>query len=116
MTREQRARFEAHCVDQKARSKSPLRITCMVCEKLIWDLGLPCGQKEVAPGAVVIPYFGYFCGQACADAFERDYGIKFRRAATGEISYESQATEQTGCSEPCDCVSVELRRSVARGR
>ncbi len=88
MTPEQRARFEAHCADQNARSKFPLPITCMVCEKLIADPGAPYGQQQVAAGAVAIPYFGYFCGQACANAFERDYGIQFKRAATGEISYE----------------------------
>ena len=88
MTPEQRARFEAHCAQQRARSKFPLPITCMVCEKLIADLRAPFGQQQVAAAPVVIPFFGYFCGQACANAFERDYGILFKRNATGEVSYE----------------------------
>jgi len=60
----------------------------MFCEKLIADPGATSGQEQLAPGAVVIPFFGYFCGQACAYGFERDYGIQFKRTATGDVSYE----------------------------
>jgi hypothetical protein len=88
MTPEQRARFEAHCADQNARSIFPLPITCTACEKLIADPGTVCGPQELPAGIVVIPFFGYFCSQACAATFERDYGIHFKRAATGEVSYE----------------------------
>ena len=89
MTAEQRVRFEAHCADQNDRRKFPLPITCMVCDKLLLDLDTPAGgQAQLAVDAVVIPFFGYFCGQACAKAFERDYGILFKRDATGQVSYE----------------------------
>jgi len=88
MSSEQRARFEAHCADQNARAKFPLPIICMVCEKLIADPGVTSGGQQMPDGMVVIPFFGYFCGQACASAFERDYGILFKRTATGEVSYD----------------------------
>jgi hypothetical protein len=88
MTAEQRTRFEAHCADRNARSIFPLPITCTTCEKLIADPGAVCGPQELPPSAVVIPFFGYFCSQGCADTFERDYGIQFKRAATGEVSYD----------------------------
>jgi hypothetical protein len=88
MTPEQRVRFGAHCADQNARSKFPLSITCMVCEKLIVDLSASPGHQQLAADMVVIPFFGYFCNQACANAFERDYGILFKRDATGQVSYD----------------------------
>ena len=87
MTSEQRLRYEAHCARHNAKSKvaGPAE-TCMCCEKLIAD---PFAQaKAHLAGAVVIPFFGFFCSQACADAFERDYGIQFKRNATGKVSYE----------------------------
>ena len=73
MTPEQRARFEAHCAHQNARSKvaGPAE-TCIFCEKLIADPFDP--AKAQLAGAVAIPFFGFFCSQACADVFERDYG------------------------------------------
>jgi hypothetical protein len=85
VTPEQRARFEAHCADQNARF--PLPATCMVCEKVLMDMSAP-GKLQLAAGAVVVPFFGYFCSQACADTLERDYGILFKRNATGKVSYE----------------------------
>ena len=87
MTPEQRARFEAHCAQQRARSKFALPITCMFCDELIVDVRDPSGQKQLPTDAVVIPFFGYFCKQTCANAFERDYGIRFKRDATGKVSY-----------------------------
>ena len=88
MTPEQRARFEAHCADERARRKFPLAITCMVCDKLVVDLHAPVGQQQLSVDVVVVPFFGCFCGQACANAFERDYGILFKRDATGQVSYD----------------------------
>jgi hypothetical protein len=87
MTSEQRVGYEAHCARHSARSKvaGPAE-TCMFCEKLIADPFAP--TKAQLAGAVVIPFFGFFCSQACADAFERDYGIQFKRDATGKVSYE----------------------------
>jgi hypothetical protein len=87
MTSEQRARYEARCARQNARSKvaGPAE-TCMCCEKLIADPFDP--AKAQLAGAVVIPFFGLFCSQACADAFERDYGIQFKRDASGKVSYQ----------------------------
>ena len=87
MTSEQRARYEAHCADHNARSKvaGPVE-TCMFCETLIagpFDLA----EAQLA-GAVMIPFFGYFCSQSCAAAFERDFGIQFKRDATGKVSYQ----------------------------
>jgi hypothetical protein len=83
MTLEQRARFEAHCAEGKA--KPPC--TCMACGKDLLDPGVP-GKLQLVPGAVSIPFFGHFCSQACAGAFERDYGILFQRDAGGRVSYE----------------------------
>ena len=88
MTSEQRARFEAYCADRRARSKFALPITCMFCEKLIVDLRDPSGQKQLVADPVVIPFFASFCRQACASAFEHDYGIRFKRDATGKVTYE----------------------------
>jgi hypothetical protein len=88
MTQEQRTRFEAHCADQNARCVFPVPIRCAACEKFIADPSRVCGPQELPEGMVVIPFFGYFCSQTCADTFERDYGIQFRRDATGEVSYE----------------------------
>ena len=87
MTLEERVRYEAHCAHQNARSKvaGPAE-TCMFCEKRIADPFDP--AKARLAGVVGIPFFGCFCSQACADAFERDYGIQFKRDATGKVSYE----------------------------
>jgi hypothetical protein len=87
MTSEQRARYEAHRAHHNARSKvaGPAE-TCLFCEKLIADPFDP--AKAQLAGAVVIPFFGYFCSQPCADAFERDFGIQFKRDATGKVSYQ----------------------------
>jgi hypothetical protein len=89
MTPEQRSRFESDCADQKARRKFSLPITCMVCDKVVLDLDTPAGGRaQLSAGAVGIPFFGHFCGQGCANAFEGDYGILFKRNATGQISYD----------------------------
>jgi len=88
MSPDQRARFQAHCADQNARSKFPLPIICTACEKPLADPGASSRQQQLPAGAVVIPFFAYFCSQVCADTFEHDYGIQFKRAATGKVSYE----------------------------
>ncbi len=87
MTSEQRARYEAHCARHNAGSKmaGPAE-TCMFCEKLIAHPVEP--AKAQLAGVVVIPFFGFFCSQVCADAFEREYGIQFKRDATGKVSYQ----------------------------
>jgi hypothetical protein len=59
----------------------------MFCEKPIadsFDL-----RSMQAAGAVPIPFFGTFCSQDCANAFEHEYGIHFKRDATGEVSYDN---------------------------
>jgi len=89
MTAEQRSRFEAHCADHKARRMLSLPITCMVCDKVVLDLDTAAGGRtQLAAGAVVIPFFGYFCSQGCASAFEQDYGILFKRNTAGQVSYD----------------------------
>ena len=86
MRPEQRARFETYCASQNVKERQhPLLIKCMACDQIVFDLKAP---AEFATGAVVVPYFGNFCSQACAKAFEHDYGILFKRNATGQISYE----------------------------
>ena len=87
MTPEQRARYEAHCARRNTRTKvaGPAE-ACMFCEKSIANPFDP--AKAQLAGAVVIPFFGFFCSQGCADAFERDYGIQFKRDATGKVSYQ----------------------------
>ena len=82
MTPVQRARFEAHCAEGKA--KPPY--ACAACGKVLLDPGAP-GQLQIMAGTVTIPFFGHFCSQACASAFERDYGILFRRDESGKVSY-----------------------------
>ena len=82
MTPEQRARFEAHCAEQK--TKPPY--SCMACGKVLLDPSAP-GRLQLVRSAIVIPFFGEFCSQACTSAFERDYGILFQRDATGRVSY-----------------------------
>jgi len=82
MTPEQRARFEAHCAESK--TKPPY--ACMSCGKVLLDPGAS-GQLQLVPGAVRIPFLGEFCSEACASAFERDYGIVFRRGESGKVSY-----------------------------
>ena len=87
MTSEQRGRYEAHCAHHKATSKvAGAAETCMSCEKSITGSFDP--AKAQLEGAVVIPFFGYFCSQRCADALERDFGIRFKRDATGKVSYQ----------------------------
>ena len=87
MTSEQLARYETHCAQHNARSKvAGSAETCMFCEKVIANPFDP--AKAQPAGVVVIPFFGFFYSQACADAFERDYGIQFKRNATGKVSYE----------------------------
>jgi len=88
MTQEQRNRFEAHCADQKANHKFSPPIVCTGCDKVILDFNAAGGWTQRSDDAVVIPFFGCFCSQACASAFERDYGILFKRDATGRVSYE----------------------------
>jgi hypothetical protein len=82
MTPEQRSRFEAHCAESK--TKPPY--ACMSCGKVLLDPGAP-GQLQLVPSAVRIPFFGEFCSEACAKAFERNYGILFRRDESGKVSY-----------------------------
>ena len=87
LTSGQRARYEAHRAHHNARSKvAGQAATCLFCEKLIADPFDP-AQAQLA-GAVVVPFFGYFCSQPRADAFERDFGIQFKRDATGKVSYQ----------------------------
>jgi hypothetical protein len=83
MAPEQRARFEAHCAEGKA--KPPY--ICTACAKVLLDPGA-LGKLQLVPGTVTISFFGNFCSQACASAFERDYGIVFQRDAAGRVSYE----------------------------
>jgi hypothetical protein len=58
MTPEQRARFEAHCAEGKA--KPPC--TCIACGKELLDPGAP-GKLQLVPGVVSIPFFGHFCSK-----------------------------------------------------
>jgi hypothetical protein len=87
MTSEQRARYETHRAQHNARSKvAGSAETCMFCKKVIADPFDP--AKAQLAGVVVIPFFGFFCSQACADAFERDFGIELKRDGTGKVSYQ----------------------------
>jgi hypothetical protein len=83
MTPEQRTRFEMQCAEWKSK---PFH-SCMACGKVLLDPGAP-GRLQLVPGTITIPFFGEFCSQACASAFERDYGILFQRDAMGRVSYE----------------------------
>ena len=58
----------------------------MACGKLLLDPAAV-GTLQLVTGAVRIPFFGEFCSQACAIAFEQDYGILFRRDGSGKVSY-----------------------------
>jgi hypothetical protein len=92
MTPEQRARYEAHVARHLAKPKA-LGVFCAFCDKLIAEVQSKDGPMKPSPkelmaaGAVPIPNFGWFCGHACVDAYERDFGIRFQRDATGKVSY-----------------------------
>ena len=89
MTAEQRVRFDAHVARQLA--KPPTETTsCAYCDKFIADFlcaDAPNPEALLAGGAVPVPNFGWFCSHACADSYERDFGIGFQRDASGKVSY-----------------------------
>ena len=85
MTSEQRDHFDAYTARHRAAPVKP-GITCMLCEKLIADF--PSAPQKMPVGVVPIPFFGTFCSQGCANTFEREYGIQFKRDATGKVSYD----------------------------
>ncbi len=71
----------------------PRGIACRRCAKLLASLDeasdrfIPSPEELSAAGAVAVPNFGWFCGQPCADAYERDTGVRFQRDHEGRVSY-----------------------------
>ena len=68
-------------------------IVCASCGKLLSKIDwasdtqdLSCEQLH-ASGAVAVPNFGWFCGQACGDAYSAEFGVRFQRNEKGKISY-----------------------------
>jgi hypothetical protein len=67
-------------------------ILCAQCGKELTTCDPVTGDPETPPealfraGAVPVPNFGWFCGQACGDAYEAEFGVRFPRDATGRIS------------------------------
>ena len=51
------------------------------------DTHTPPVEELFAAGAVAVPNFGWFCGQECADAYSREYGVAFRRDSSNRVSY-----------------------------
>ena len=68
-------------------------ISCRRCMTLLasyekkTDTHTPTVEQLVAADSVPVPNFGWFCGQACADAYSREQGIAFQRDTTGKVSY-----------------------------
>lgn len=68
-------------------------ITCSHCGKLLSkfdkesDTHDPPVALLITSGAVPIPNFGWFCGQACGDAYSAEFGVVFQRNQDGKISY-----------------------------
>ena len=77
----------------KAAELDPRGIACRHCGKLLsifdvaTDIHTPPVAELVAAGAVAVPNFGWFCGQECADAYSREYGVAFQRDSSGKVSY-----------------------------
>jgi len=88
MTVEQRVRFDAYTAGQRATPPpQPGTVTCAYCQRVIASLSDPSFRHEEKASAIGVPFFGSFCSQACANSFEHDYGILFKRDATGQVSY-----------------------------
>jgi hypothetical protein len=89
MTPEQLARFRARVA--RERAKPPTNdVVCAYCEQFIVSFetaDTPSVELLLAAGRVPVPNFGWFCCHACADAYERDYGIRFQRDRSGRVSY-----------------------------
>jgi hypothetical protein len=68
-------------------------ITCAQCQKVLShldtakDLHTPSPEELFREGAVPIPNFGWLCSQACAVAYEAEFGVRFQRDASGKIDY-----------------------------
>jgi hypothetical protein len=89
MTAEQRVRFDTHVARQLAKPPTT-NTTCAYCDKFIADFQspkAPTPEDLLAAGAVAVPNFGWFCSHSCADAYERDFGIRFQRDASGKVRY-----------------------------
>ncbi len=90
MTPEQRARFDA-MVARKLAAPPRAGAHCAYCDQFISNFepnNEATWEALLASGRVPVPNFGWFCSHACADAFERDYGIHFRRDQSGRVSYD----------------------------
>jgi hypothetical protein len=86
MTADQRVRFDAYTARQRAAPPQLGTLTCMFCQKFLANLSDASFRQKMA-SVVAVPFFGSFCSQACANSFEHDYGILFKRDATGQVSY-----------------------------
>lgn len=70
-----------------------IKLECLQCKKQLAtvdkqaDKLIPSFEKLFAAGALPVPNCGWFCGQACADAFERERGIHFQRDRSGKVAY-----------------------------
>jgi hypothetical protein len=89
ITPEQRARLGARAARELAKPPSK-DVLCAYCEKFVANFevaGAPNPEDLLASGMVPVPNFGWFCCHDCADAYERDYGIRFKRDASGKVCY-----------------------------
>jgi hypothetical protein len=91
MTPEQRARFDARVARELAKPPGVEgEAVCAYCEKFIANFlvaDAPNPEDLLASGMVPVPNFGWFCCHDCADAYHRDYGIRFQRDETGKVRY-----------------------------
>lgn len=68
-------------------------IHCAMCLKLLaqYDLStglyVPAVEELFSGGAVPVPNFGWFCGQACANDYGHKFNVSFRRNLQGEVEY-----------------------------
>jgi O-acetyl-ADP-ribose deacetylase (regulator of RNase III) len=76
-----------------ARNLDPTGIICAQCGRRLAEANAatngfePPAEELHAGGAVAVPNFGWFCGQACGNAYETEFGVRFQRNNVGEISY-----------------------------
>jgi hypothetical protein len=86
----------AHVILTSNKNLNPDGIDCAMCGKLLScydsasDTHEPPCEQLMAEGKVPVPNFGWFCGQGCASAYEREFGVHFQRDAEGKVEYYAE--------------------------
>lgn len=93
MTKRERERLGSFIITGEANLSQDGGITCAHCGKLLathdkkTDGFDPAPKQLLASGAVPVPNFGWFCSQACGDAYSAEFDVQFARDADGKIFY-----------------------------